>query len=368
MPAGRWSKHDASASVDSGVSSLGLTDDRVARGERRSDLPRQQQQRVVPGHDAADDAHRLLQDERELRRLDRRDHAARRAAADLRVVVERGGDPADLVGVLDQRLAALERHEPGELVGAGAQARRDLVQHLAALDRRRARPGARRVARRGDRGVDLLGGRRGDAREHGFVVGILDVERGAVAGHRLAADQEAGVVVSHAPASYPTRRLAPLDCSRQAGLERRWRLQGARSRKSRPDRMQVGRPAFRMTPGTTPRAAVAGPVDAASLASPIDQGRDGAPAAANYARRRRLQPAEWTVPARTSSLGFAHARGDRCLQRLASSCTSRPWSSASGRPTRWRSRSRLRCRRGRSTCRTCTAWASRSTSGSRRRH
>ena len=34
-----------------------------------------------------------------------------RVAADLGVVVERGRGPADLVGVLDQRLAALERHQ-----------------------------------------------------------------------------------------------------------------------------------------------------------------------------------------------------------------------------------------------------------------
>ena len=90
-----------------------LADDGVAGRERGRELPGEQQQRVVPGHDAPDDADRLLEHERELRRLDRRDHAAGEVAAHLGVVVERGGGPADLVGVLDQRLAALERHHAG---------------------------------------------------------------------------------------------------------------------------------------------------------------------------------------------------------------------------------------------------------------
>ena len=117
-----------------------LADGRVAGGERGRELPREQQQRVVPGHDAGDHAHRLLEHERELRGLDGRDHAAGEVAAHLRVVVERRGRPADLVAVLDERLAALERHQPAKLVDAGTQARRHLVQQLGALDRRRVRP------------------------------------------------------------------------------------------------------------------------------------------------------------------------------------------------------------------------------------
>ena len=58
----------------------------------------------------------------------------------LGVVVECGGGPAHLVRVLDERLAALLRHDARQLVGAGAQPRRDLVQQLGALDRRESPP------------------------------------------------------------------------------------------------------------------------------------------------------------------------------------------------------------------------------------
>ncbi len=139
-----------------------LGDDRVPGCERRRDLPRQQQQRVVPGDDAADDAHRLLEDEGKLRRLDRRDDAAGEVTPELRVVVEGRRRPSNLVRVLDQRLAALLGHQLGELVRAGAHLRSDLVEHLPALDRGRRGPGARRFPRRRDRCVDLLG--RGEAR------------------------------------------------------------------------------------------------------------------------------------------------------------------------------------------------------------
>ena len=117
-----------------------LADDGVPGGERGRELPGQEQQRVVPGDDAADDAHRLLEHERELRLFDRRDHAAGEVAAHLGVVVEGRGRPADLVRVLDERLAALLRHQLGELAGARPEPRGQLVQQLSALDRRGLRP------------------------------------------------------------------------------------------------------------------------------------------------------------------------------------------------------------------------------------
>ena len=163
---------------------------RVAGRERRGELPGQQQQRVVPRHDAGDDAHRLLDHERELGGLDRRDHAAGEVAAHLGVVVERRRRPADLVGVLDARLAALARHDLGQLVGLRADARGDLVEHLAALERRDRRPHPRRLARRRDRRVDLLVGGQRDGREHLGARGVLDVEPLAVALDELAADQQ----------------------------------------------------------------------------------------------------------------------------------------------------------------------------------
>ena len=144
------------------------------------------------------DAERVLDHQRELRRLDRRDHAAGRVAADLGVVVERRRGPADLVGVLDQRLAALERHQLGELVGARAEPRGDLVQHLAALDRRGALPAALSLARRGDRRVELLGGGARDGRDGALGRTGSRPRAVAVAGDELAADQQPGLDRSHA--------------------------------------------------------------------------------------------------------------------------------------------------------------------------
>ena len=95
-----------------------LADRRVARGKRGGELPGQKKQRVVPWDDAADHAEGVLDDERELRRLDRRDHAPGGVAADLGVVVEGGRAPADLVGVLQHGLSALRRHQRRQLVGA----------------------------------------------------------------------------------------------------------------------------------------------------------------------------------------------------------------------------------------------------------
>ena len=175
----------------------GLADGRVAGGERRRELPGQQQQRVVPGHDAADRADRVLDHQRELARLDRRDHPPGRVAADLGVVVEGGGGPADLVGVLDQGLAALERHQLCELVRPRTEPGRDLVQQLAALDRRGALPPALGVGRGGDRRVELLLGRGADGRDDLLVEGVLDLDLGALAGHPLAADQQPGLDLGH---------------------------------------------------------------------------------------------------------------------------------------------------------------------------
>ena len=136
----------------------GLADDAVAGRQRRRELPGEQQQRVVPGHDAADDAERVLDHHRQLGRLDRRDHAAGVVAADLGVVVEGGRGPLELVAVLDQRLAALARSSSGPAPrrprAAAARPRAAARSARRPASAPSARPG---LAGGGDRGVDLLG-------------------------------------------------------------------------------------------------------------------------------------------------------------------------------------------------------------------
>ena len=115
-----------------------LEHDRVAGGERGTDLPDRHQQRVVPGRDLADDADRLAPDHRRValevlaRRLAL--HAARGAGEEAQVV-DGGGQ---LVGLdRGERLAGVARLELGEFVGV----RLDGVGELAA-----APPGARRAS------------------------------------------------------------------------------------------------------------------------------------------------------------------------------------------------------------------------------
>ena len=175
----------------------GLADRGVAGRQRGRQLPGQEQQRIVPGHDAGDHADRLLDHQRELGRLDRGDHPAGGVAADLGVVVEGGGGPADLVRVLDQRLAALQGHQLGELVAAGAKPGGDLVQELGALDRRRSLPAALGLAGRGDRRRHLLVRGRGHGCHRLLRGGVLDRQRLAVAGDRLAADQQPRLGLRH---------------------------------------------------------------------------------------------------------------------------------------------------------------------------
>ncbi len=159
-----------------------LADDRVAGGQRRGELPAEQQQRVVPGDDAADHAERVLDDQRQLARLDRRDHPAGRVTPDLGVVVERGGAPVDLVRVLDQGLATLGGHQRSELVLMLTQPSRNLVQQLAALTRRHRPPGLPGLPGGRDRGRRLLRRRAANGRHRLLGVGVLDRERLAVAG------------------------------------------------------------------------------------------------------------------------------------------------------------------------------------------
>ncbi len=171
---------------------VGLEDDGAAGGERRRELPRRHQQRVVPRHDLRGDADRLLLRVEEQRAADRV-----RAPGDRR---GRRGEVAEVLGRagelrLDRRdrLADVSRLELGELLAVRGDRVGERVQQARALGRGRLAPRAVDRRTRGrDRAVDVgLAAHRG-AREQVAGRGLAQLAH--LAGRRLdrlAADVEA---------------------------------------------------------------------------------------------------------------------------------------------------------------------------------
>jgi hypothetical protein len=114
----------------------GLDDHGVAGRERRGELPRQQEQRVVPRHDGTDDAIGLLEHEVELgARVGGGDDASDAVASELGVVAQRGERPLGLLLLLGAGLALLARQELDELVALGDAQPHDLVEQVGTLVR-----------------------------------------------------------------------------------------------------------------------------------------------------------------------------------------------------------------------------------------
>ena len=181
-----------------------LQDDGVAAGQRRGDLPRQHQQREVPGDDLAGDAER---------------RAAVAGVLELvgpaGVVEEVGGDLRDVdVARLLDRLAVVDRLQDGQLAAALLDDPGDPVEVLGALAARHPAPGPRVGAAGGlDRGVDVGLVGLGDLGEHLLGGGADGLEARAVAVDELAVDEQA------------VRRLDVDDAARLGG---RGVLEGAR--------------------------------------------------------------------------------------------------------------------------------------------
>ena len=138
---------------------------RAARGQRRGQLPAQQQQRGVPRHDRRDHAGRLAPGVDEEVRLVARDGGALELVGQPGEVVEPLRDAAELPAHLAQQLAGV----PGLDLGQPVRVPRDQVAEPA-HQRGPAEPGelaprpGQRPAGRGDGGVDVggvaVGGRR----------------------------------------------------------------------------------------------------------------------------------------------------------------------------------------------------------------
>jgi hypothetical protein len=164
----------------------GLDDHGVAGRERRRGLPGGHEDREIPGHDGADDADRLADDQAQRVRPGRRDR--------VEDLVDCLGEPAigfdglgdvDLAAVGD-RLTGLEGVELGELLEVVLEELGEAEEELLALDRGAVRPAAVVECSPGrpDCRVDVGGVTSRDVRERLASCRILGDER--LAGGRVA--------------------------------------------------------------------------------------------------------------------------------------------------------------------------------------
>ena len=155
----------------------GLDDDRVARDQRRRDLSRRGEQRVVPRRDEQDDADRLAVLHREGSGAAVGDELAERQPAEPAVVLEELGGLADFAPGLGARLAHLGHDELGQGGRLGADQGRGIQQDASARERAGRSPRLRAVDGGVDHCVDVGGAHRGDAADHLVGGGISDLDR-----------------------------------------------------------------------------------------------------------------------------------------------------------------------------------------------
>jgi hypothetical protein len=126
-------------------------------GQRERKLLADDQQREVPGRDHRHHADRLVQDEPEDVGAERAVRVAVGVAGQRGGVLPQLGGRLDLAVGLGDRLAALERLDPRQLLGVATHELGDAEQDPGALDARhpRPRPLVEGAARGADRSVDV---------------------------------------------------------------------------------------------------------------------------------------------------------------------------------------------------------------------
>ena len=142
----------------------GLEDDRVARRERRAELPRRDRDGEVPRHDEPDHAERLA--EGHVDAAGDRDRVAQQPLRRTRVVVEDVDDHADLAARVADRLTHVARLDLGELLGAVRHGVGESPEQRAAVVRRDRAPGGEGRLGPGDRPVCVLDRGFGDLGQH----------------------------------------------------------------------------------------------------------------------------------------------------------------------------------------------------------
>ena len=225
-----------------------LDDERVAGGERGAALACGEEQRMVEGADPADHAQRLAQ-----RVVERAGADRNRAALDLgdesgEVLHVRGAD-LDVEAHRLERIAGVERLEPGQLVGVAKEDRGSRADRLRPLLRGRVAPCEKRLSRRRDRAIDIvrggvdgraqrLPGRRRHDRDRASAVRLMP----AAAVVEAAMPRQARVGKAGGGLGHPVPVSCAPECGASAPRTRRANTRARRARRSPPPRLPARRP------------------------------------------------------------------------------------------------------------------------------
>lgn len=171
--------------VESGVTSLGLSTKVLPHGEGGGDLPAGLEQRVVPRGDQGADADRLVHDDAVhvgVARVD--DPAAALVHDEVGEVAEGVGDVVDVDAALLQGLAGVAALGDRDLLAVPLEEPGDPAQQLGALGDGLVGPGAvvEGAACGGHGCVGVLGSALGDECQDGGVRGVEDLASGACSG------------------------------------------------------------------------------------------------------------------------------------------------------------------------------------------
>ena len=164
----------------------GFHHQRVAGEQGRRQFEAEDQQRIVPGNDGADDAERTAMgfDAAVAAVLDHFHRQVERGE-----IAEEGGHAHDFAGGVGERFALFAGQDARQFVGIGFDGIGHLGHELAALRDRGRRPGRKSRLGRGNRGIEL-GFRSARAlHQHFFGRGIEDGHL-EIAGHHFPVDEK----------------------------------------------------------------------------------------------------------------------------------------------------------------------------------
>ena len=171
----------------------GLDDDGASGRERRADLARAHRRREVPGRDHDRDTGRPVLHENARAARRRPHHVADVAHGLFREPAEEFRGIGDLAAGIGERLAVLERHQPGEPILFGHDEFEGLAQDFRTRARRPGRPIGKGLRRGIESGEPVLGRRTRDRGDDVFGRRVDHIETAAIGRFaRATVDPQAG--------------------------------------------------------------------------------------------------------------------------------------------------------------------------------